>query len=233
MSVEHNHDGLRERLARVQAAMAAACARRQRPESAVRLLAATKTVPVEHIRAAHALGVRLFGENRVQEREAKWAGLADLEAEWHLLGPLQSNKAARALQSFDAIETVDSLALGQRLGRLATRPVPVLLEVNIAAEPQKHGLLPETAVATAEVLAALPHLQIRGVMAIPPVMHEAESCRRHFAALAELGERVRAAVDAPPGSWELSMGMSEDFAVAIEEGATLVRLGRALFGERN
>jgi pyridoxal phosphate enzyme (YggS family) len=226
---------LAESLEQVRETMASACARRGRRPESVRLLAATKTVPPERILEAAALGVRLFGENRVQERERKRPPLATLEppaAEWHLLGPLQSNKAARALAAFSCIESLDSLALAERLSRLAPRTVPVLLEINLAAEPQKSGIDPASAPALAVQIAALPHLAVRGLMAIPPAHPDPEASRRYFAALAELGERVRARIHALPGAWELSMGMSHDFAVAVEEGATLVRLGTALFGAR-
>ncbi len=226
---------LAESLQRVRETIAAACARRGRRPEAVRLLAATKTVPAERILEAAALGVRLFGENRVQERERKRAALQALEppaAEWHLLGPLQSNKAARALAAFDCIESLDSLALAQRLNRLAARPVAVLLEVNLAAEPQKSGIAPADALALAEQVAALPRLALCGVMAVPPAHPAPEASRRHFAALAELAERLRALVRPAPGRWEISMGMSHDYAIAVEEGATLVRLGTALFGPR-
>lgn len=216
---------LRDNLARVEDAIAAACARRGRASGSVRLLAATKTVAPERIREAHALGVRLFGENRVQEREEKRAAVAGLAgAEWHLLGGLQSNKAARALALFDCIETVDSLALAQRLSRLAAHRAPVLLEVNLGREPQKRGALPEQVPALAAAVRELPQLELRGLMAVPPHAAEAEAARPHFAALAELAARL--------GLAELSMGMSQDFAVAVEEGATLVRLGSALFGPR-
>ncbi len=226
---------LAESLQRVRETIAGACARRGRRPDAVRVLAATKTVPPARILEAAALGVRLFGENRVQEREHKRPALAALEppaAEWHLLGPLQSNKAARALAAFDCIESLDSLALAERLSRLATRPLAVLLEVNLAAEPQKSGVAPADAPALAEQLAALPRLALCGLMAVPPVCPEPEASRRYFAALAELGERLRALVRPAPGRWEISMGMSHDYAIAVEEGATLVRLGTALFGAR-
>lgn len=223
---------LADRLQRVRDTVATACARRGRSPAAIRVLAASKGVAAERVRAAYDLGLRLFGENRVQERESKRAALADLQAEWHLLGPLQSNKAARALAAFDAIESLDSLPLAERLSRLTARPVPVLLEINLAAEPQKHGVAPDAALKLAETAASLPNLVIDGVMAIPPTASEAEASRRHFAALAELGERLRHALGRPHAGWEISMGMSQDFEVAIEEGATIVRLGRALFGER-
>jgi hypothetical protein len=220
---------LAEQLARVRANMAAACARCHRPESEVRLLAATKTVAPERIRAAYDLGLRLFGENRVQERAGKQAALAPLQnCEWHLLGPLQSNKAAGALKLFDAIETVDSVALAERLSRLAHGTVRVMLEINIGGEAQKHGFTPEAAPAAMVVLAALPRVEVTGVMAVPPLEPRAEDVRRHFARLKELSERLRGG----RAGWELSMGMSHDYEVAIEEGATIVRLGTALFGAR-
>ena len=219
-------------VARAQEAIAAACARRGRRTEAVHLLAATKTVAVEQIRAAHAAGVRLFGENRVQERLAKQADLADLDAEWHLLGPLQSNKAAKALPAFDVIETVASPELALRLSRLAVAPVNIMLEINIGHEAQKHGLAPEAAEELLGAVSAAPHLRLIGCMAVPPVTTDPERSRLHFAALAALSDRLRAVLPAPPQRWELSMGMSADYEVAVEEGATLVRLGTALFGER-
>jgi pyridoxal phosphate enzyme (YggS family) len=217
---------------RAQQAIAAASARRGRGSDEVRILAATKTVTPRRIREAWEAGIRLFGENRVQERLAKQPELADLPAEWHLLGPLQSNKAARALSAFDVIQTVASLDLAARLARLAAAPVQVMLEINLAQEPQKHGLAPAAAEDMVRALMALPQLRLIGLMAVPPAASEAEASRRHFAALFELGERLRAVLPRPPERWELSMGMSQDFAVAVEEGATLVRLGTALFGSR-
>jgi len=216
---------LADALARAQDQIAGACARARRRRDAVQLLAAVKTVAPERIREAYALGVRLFGENRVQERAAKREALADLAgASWHLLGPLQSNKAGAALDLFDALETVDSLALAQRLNRLAAARVPVLIEVNIANEPQKHGIAPEHAAGLAAAVRSLERLELRGLMAIPPAAGDPEASRPHFAALAALAANL--------GLAELSMGMSADYAVAVEEGATIVRLGSALFGAR-
>lgn len=227
---------LAQQLERVRGVIAAACARRGRSSEEVRLLAATKTVAPERIAEAYALGVRLFGENRVQELEAKRPALASLAAEWRLLGPLQSNKAARALSLFDAIESLNSLALAQRLDRLAREtnrpPLPVLLEINIGEEPQKHGIAPAQALAVAQAVAELPHLRLGGVMAVPPAVSAPEAARPYFAALAALGEQLRLELHRPRAGWDLSMGMSHDFAVAVEEGATIVRLGSALFGSR-
>lgn len=223
---------LADNLQRVRDAVAEACARAGRSPAEVKILAACKTVSPETIREAAGLGLRLFGENRVQEREAKRAALADLPLEWHLLGPLQSNKAARAVVDFDCIETLDSPALAQRLSRLAARPLPVLVEVNLAGEAQKHGVAPEAALALAEAAAELPRLRVTGLMAVPPQTASSEQARPHFAALRRLSETIRHRLGIPPTEWVLSMGMSQDYAVAIEEGATLVRLGTALFGAR-
>ncbi|MGH9534620.1 MAG: YggS family pyridoxal phosphate-dependent enzyme [Terriglobales bacterium] len=219
-------------LARVSAEAAAACRRAGRGADSVRLMAAVKTVPPEAIRAAAAAGVRLFGENRVQEREAKQAALADLEADWHFIGRLQNNKAAKAVALFTSVDSVDSAALAERLNRLAQaagRSLGVLMEVNIAAEPQKSGALPADAERLAASIAALPALRLGGCMAVPPA-GPAEAARPWFAALRQLSDRLRGYGGGE--RWELSMGMSEDFAVAIEEGATIIRLGRALFGPR-
>ncbi|HWG38270.1 MAG TPA: YggS family pyridoxal phosphate-dependent enzyme [Terriglobales bacterium] len=228
MSKPHE-ERLGEAIQRAQEEIARACARSHRAIDRVRLLAAVKNVAPERIREAYALGLRLFGENRVQERALKRAALEDLEgAEWHLLGPLQSNKAGAALDLFDCLETVDSLELARRLDRLAGEreraKVPVLIEVNIAAEAQKHGIAPDQAPELAAALASLAHLELRGLMAVPPAATDPEASRRHFAALASLAGGL--------GVAELSMGMSTDYTVAIEEGATIVRLGSALFGAR-
>ena len=228
---------LADNLAIVRDAMAAACRRAGRPLESVRLMAAVKTIPPETIRAAVAAGIRLLGENRIQEREAKRAALADLDAEWHFIGALQSNKVAKAVALFAAVDSVDRAELAARLNRLAAaagRVLPVMMEINIAAEPQKSGVLPAEAERLAAAIAALPALRLTGCMTVPPAEqtpeHAAEAARPWFAAMRELSERLR-----PYGRgdrWELSMGMSEDFAVAIEEGATIIRLGRALFGPR-
>ncbi|MGH9413160.1 MAG: YggS family pyridoxal phosphate-dependent enzyme [Terriglobales bacterium] len=221
-----------EAIAAAREVIAGACARSGRAAGEVTLLAVSKTVAPEEIRAAYACGLRHFGENRVQERAAKQAALADLAIEWHLLGPLQSNKAARALDLFDCIETVDSLALAERLSRLTPRPLRVLMEINIASEPQKHGVAPAQALELAQAVSALPQVRLSGVMGVPPAAADPENTRPYFRALAELSGRIRAALTPAPGRWDLSMGMSHDYRVAIEEGATMVRLGTALFGAR-
>ncbi len=219
-------------IARVRAAIAAACARVGRAPEEVTLLAASKTIAPERIREAYACGLRHFGENRVQERMAKQAVLADLDIEWHLLGPLQSNKAARALELFDVLETVDSLALAERLSRLVKAPVRVMLEINVGDEAQKHGVVPDQTLPLARAVAALPHLHLCGVMAVPPAAEDPGASRPYFRSLTELSRQIRAVLPAPPERWDVSMGMSHDFVIAVEEGATIVRLGTALFGAR-
>lgn len=224
-----------DNLEQVEQRIAAACARAGRTRDSVRLMAVTKTVEPNRILEAARLGLRLFGENRVQERQAKQAALAGIEAVWHLIGGLQSNKANRAAEIFDMIESVDSAELAQRLDHAAGRTgriLPVLLQVNIGREPQKHGALPEMAPALAGAIAALPHLRLEGLMAVPPAADDPESSRPWFAALRQLSGQIRARNASPGQSWELSMGMSHDFEVAIEEGSTLIRVGSALFGQR-
>jgi PLP dependent protein len=198
------------------------------------LLAVSKTVPVARIRQAVEAGQTLFGENRVQEAAEKVGALPSVG--WHLVGHLQRNKAARAAELFDALESVDSLALGQRLGQLVTAgaarvsPLPVYLQVNVDADPAKTGFDPAQLEADLPTLAAIRGLRLEGLMTVGRLVAQPEEARPTFASLAALSERLRSAsADLGPG---LSMGMSDDFEVAVEEGATLVRIGRALFGER-
>jgi PLP dependent protein len=178
------------------------------------------------------VGLSSFGENRVQEAEAKIAGVSG--ASWELIGRLQSNKAGRAIELFDAIHSVDSLALAERLDRLAREdgraPYPVYIQVNVDADAAKAGLSVDEAVELAPRLAALPGLEIRGLMTVGRLVDRAEEARPTFRALRTLGERIRSR-ESRFGAG-LSMGMSDDFEVAVEEGATVVRLGRVLFGER-
>ncbi len=175
----------------------------------------------------------MLGENRVQEAAAKIPLVPG--PRWHLVGPLQANKARRALELFDVLEAVGSLELARRLDRLAAevrpgRPVPVLLEINVDADPAKAGLAPTDVAAALPAILALPNLAVRGLMTIGRLVAAPEEARSTFAALRALGEELRARW--PALGAELSMGMSDDFEVAVEEGATIVRVGRALFGER-
>jgi pyridoxal phosphate enzyme (YggS family) len=232
---------------RVLTAIAQACARSGRNAADVTLVAVSKTVDPPRLRAAVAAGLTTLGENRVQEAEGKAAAV--LGATWHLVGPLQSNKARRAVAIFDVIESVDSVDLAFRLDRLAGelrtgRLLPILLQVNVDADPAKAGFEPDELAAALPALARLPNLELRGLMTVGRLVAAAEEARLTFVTLRELSERLRAtlppliraeAASAGPTSGlgpALSMGMSDDYPVAVEEGATLVRVGRALFGER-
>jgi hypothetical protein len=220
-------------VSRARERIAAACRRVGRDPGGVRIVAVSKTQPLEAVRAAIAAGVDAVGENRVQEAAAKRPLVAG-STPWHLVGPLQRNKARQALDLFDLVETVDRVELADRLETLlagGARRLPVFLEVNIARELQKSGVPPEAAGALAAHLAAsCPHLRLQGLMTVPPYDPDPERSRPHFAALRALAvELARHAASPVLG---LSMGMSEDFEVAVEEGATWVRLGRVLFGER-
>ena len=223
-------DEIAARLAAVRDRMERAACRAQRDVTAVRLVLASKTQPPDAIRAAYACGVREFGENYVQEAIAKQDALADLGGlRWHLIGHLQTNKARDAVNRFTLIHSLDSERLASALGRARREPqVPVLIEVNAAGEVSKSG------VAGAEVErlidGARAVVEILGLMTIPPPASDPESSRRHFAALRATRDRLAAATGLALS--ELSMGMTDDFEVAIEEGATIVRVGRAVFGER-
>jgi len=215
--------------------MAAACARSGRQPDAAQLVAISKTVPVERLRLAQAAGHDLLGENRVQEAAGKIPLLGP--SRWHLVGHLQKNKAARAVELFDVIESVDSSALATRLDRMvgehgsrAGSRLTVLLQVNVDGDPAKAGFLPEALKRELGSVLALPNLEIGGLMTVGFHTGGGEAARPTFARLRELSERLRA-TDPRLGP-DLSMGMTDDYEVAIEEGSTLVRVGRALFGER-
>jgi len=220
---------------RVLGRVADACARVGRDPATVLLVAVSKTVAPDRLVAAVAAGLTTLGENRVQEAEAKVSAVPG--ATWHLVGPLQSNKAKRALAIFSVIESVDTIELAGRLDRLAgeVRPgerVPVLLEVNVDRDPAKAGFDPSALEAALPTLASLANLEVRGLMTVGRLVERAEDARPTFAALRGLSERLRSGGGAALGP-DLSMGMSDDYPVAIEEGATIVRVGRALFGERD
>ncbi len=226
-------DNYRAAHAEVLARIAAACGRAGRSPESVTLVAVSKTVPADALRDAVAAGLDLLGENRVQEAAAKVPEVPG--ARWHLVGPLQSNKAHPALEVFDAIESVDSVKLAARLDRLVpgTRPgrrYPVLVQVNVDLDPAKAGFAPDAIDVAMAELTALPHLELRGLMTVGRLTTDQGEARRTFAGLRELAERCRSRW--PALGRELSMGMCGDFEVAIEEGATIVRIGRALFGER-
>jgi pyridoxal phosphate enzyme (YggS family) len=227
---------LEENLARIEEQMTAACRAAGRPRGEVSLIAVSKMHPAAAIVAAEALGVRLFGENRVQEFEEKRARLPESGSEFHFIGHLQSNKAARAAELFSSVDTVDSVSLAERLNQAATRVgrrLTVLLEVKLSPEASKTGLEPNSAELSRllELLPDLGGLEMRGVMTVPPFLEDLSLVRPYFAQLRKLRDELAAAH--PRLSFaELSMGMSHDFAEAIAEGATQVRIGTALFGPR-
>lgn len=218
-------DDIRANLAAVESRIAAACARAGRKRDEVTLIAVTKTFPASDVELAIAAGVTNVGENKVQEARDKKPSVAS-SATWHLIGHLQSNKAKDAVHLFDVIQTVDSIDLAQRISRLAEaagKTQDVLLQVNIGAEEQKSGVEPKDVAALAKSIAALPSIRVAGVMAIPPV-GEAEAMRPYFRELKSRRDDL--------GLEHVSMGMTDDFEVAIEEGSTIVRIGRAIFGSR-
>jgi PLP dependent protein len=222
--------GARERvLERIDAA----CARSGRDPGRVLLVAVSKTVAAERLVAAVAAGLDVLAENRVQEAEAKAPLVAG--ATWHLVGPLQSNKAKRAVELFGMIQSVDSLRLAERLDRLSREvrggsPLPVLLQVNVDDDPAKAGFPAERLGQELGALLALEALDVRGLMTIGRLVGTADQARATFIALRELAARLQGTH--PALGTELSMGMSDDYEVAVEEGATIVRVGRALFGAR-
>lgn len=206
--------------------------RRSAPESGAVLLAVSKAQPTAAVRTLAALGQRAFGENYVQEALAKQRELADLKLEWHLIGPLQSNKCREAARHFDWVQSVDRARLLPFLDRErpADRPaLNVLLQVNIDGEASKSGCAPKDVMALADATAALPRLRLRGLMAIPEPHPDAAHRRAAFARMRTLFEALR---ERYPGCDTLSMGMSDDYALALAEGATLIRVGSALFGAR-
>jgi len=216
--------------------MARAAHRVGRPVEEVTLIGVSKTQPASAIRGAYEAGVRHFGENRVQEWEGKRAGTEGLAATWHLIGHLQSNKAARGARLFHSVDSVDDLALAQRLDRARaeagiTGKLRVLIEVRIAKEETKTGAEVGQVASLVEEIAELPRLELAGLMCIPPFLEDAEEVRPYFRRLRELREGLvgKLRIDLPV----LSMGMSHDFEVAIEEGTTEVRVGTALFGARD
>lgn len=203
-----------------------------RQPNEVQLIAVTKTVEVKRIKEAIASGLRVFGENYVQEAQEKASKIKDGSARWHFIGHLQKNKAKLAVELFDVIHTVDSLELATELNKRAKEPVDVLIEVNIAREKTKTGVDSEGAVKLARAFANFPNLRLKGLMTIPPLTEDPEGSRPYFVTLRRLAERINK--EHIPGVFlkELSMGMSSDFEVAIEEGATMIRVGTAIFGSR-
>ena len=217
----------------VHARIAAAARAAGRDEKDVSLLAVSKTWPATHVREAAAAGQRAFGENYVQEGVAKVAELAALGLEWHFIGPLQSNKTRPVAESFDWVHSVERMKIAERLSEqrpAGKTPLNVCLQVNVSGEASKSGCAPGEALALAKAIAALPNLRLRGLMCIPEPVEDVEAQRQPFRQLREIFERLRA--DGLPLD-TLSMGMSHDIEAAIAEGATMVRVGTAIFGERS
>ena len=224
---------LAENLEKIQQRIHAAGERAGRDPSSVQLLAVTKSHPPETVAAAAQLGLNLFGENKVQEAKAK-IPLCPGRLRWHFIGHLQSNKCRDAVELFEMIQGVDSLPLAQEIARRAesaAKTMPVLLEVNVAGEASKFGYAPVKLLAELKAINALPRIEIHGLMAVPPWSDDPEKSRPHFRQLRELKAQCEQILGAPLP--HLSMGMSDDFEVAVEEGATLVRIGTALFGPRS
>jgi pyridoxal phosphate enzyme (YggS family) len=217
-------DTLEQRLAEVRLRINRAADRARRDPAGITLLAVTKIFPAQVIRDAYALGLRQFGENYVQEFAGKLPDVSDLSgAHFHLIGHLQTNKARRAAEIFDTIQTVDSAKLARRLNE-SNKPLDVMLEVKLSTEQAKAGAAPEEIAELAAAVRECPNLQLLGLMTMPPWSDDQEQSRPYFRRLRELGEAH--------GLLQLSMGMSHDLEAAIEEGATMVRVGTALFGRR-
>jgi pyridoxal phosphate enzyme (YggS family) len=231
VSIRENVEAVRERIV-------AACERVGRSAGDVQLMAVSKTKPIEMIREAYEAGITVFGENRVQEFAEKHPHIAELRIDWHLIGHLQSNKSNKAVELFDAVDVIDSLKLAERLNRAAldlNKTLDVLVEINIGKEEAKSGFAPDSPELheTLRAFEALEALQLRGLMCIPPHNDDPESARPYFRQLRELRDEIakhnlpRIELD------ELSMGMTDDFEVAIEEGSTCVRVGSGIFGARD
>jgi pyridoxal phosphate enzyme (YggS family) len=231
---------LQKRLEAINHRIAAACHRAGRDFFDVTLVAVSKTVEPARIRQAIEAGVRTLGENRIQEAASKIPDLEDAvtqnNVEWHLIGHLQSNKARRAVELFSTIQSVDSFKLAARLDAIAGevgKRLPVFLEVNLGGEESKAGLAPGAVLPLCEQVSKLSNLELKGLMAVPPFLDDPEAARPFFQKLRQLRDEAQQAGIVGEQFTELSMGMSNDFEIAIEEGATLVRIGTALFGARD
>ena len=222
------------RLTRVRDAIAHAASRASRPPSSITLVAVSKTFPIDTIRALSALGQVDFGENKVQEGLAKREASNELPVRWHLIGHLQSNKAKKAV-AFDAIHSIDSADLLTKVdeaARMAERVVDVLIQVDLAGEATKFGAMASALPALLDTASRCQSARLKGLMTLPPAADDPEQSRPYFAALRELRDTYMGRVNDPGMLGQLSMGMSHDFEVAIEEGATMVRVGSAIFGAR-
>ena len=227
-AVKANLEALRQRIS------SAALKSNRKPED-IKLIAVTKTIPVDLIEEAIEFGVREFGENRVQEAEAKIRALKPKypEVAWHMLGHLQTNKVGQALDIFDIIQTVDSERLAEEISKRAGKPVPVLIEVNTSGEASKFGIELGKAIGLVRFAASLDKIKVQGLMTVGPLVDDPEAARPSFRQLRELRDKI-IALNLPSVEMRfLSMGMTDDFETAIEEGSNMIRIGRALFGERS
>jgi pyridoxal phosphate enzyme (YggS family) len=223
-------DSLEATLRGVRQAITQSAERARRDPGEVVLVAVTKTLPVERIREAIGLGLRQFGENRVQEALPKIEEIGPADLDWHLIGHLQTNKVKFIEGRFRMVQSVDSVGLAEALDHRLESPLDVLIEVNVAEEPQKTGALPADLPALARTVNAAQHLRLRGLMTVAPIVNDGEQVRPVFRALRSLRDATSQQLGAPLPV--LSMGMTDDYPIAIEEGATMLRLGRALFGPR-
>jgi pyridoxal phosphate enzyme (YggS family) len=226
--IRGKHMGIKENIGELERRIAAACERSGRSRAAVTLVAVTKTVPPALVRQAFDAGIRHFGENKVQEAQAKIAEVSlalQPRPMWHMIGHLQTNKVKTAVEIFDIIQSIDSVKLAERVNERAGRKgFPVLLEVNVGGEASKGGFSVAEVRTAVEQVSRLSNLEVMGLMTVAPLAEDQQEVRPIFRQLRQLGEAL--------GLQHLSMGMTDDFEVAIEEGATMVRIGRAIFGER-
>ncbi len=221
-----------ENLARIYYKMERAARKSGRDPAEIKLVAVTKTVELKRIKEAFSAGARIFGENYVQEAQEKIEKLKKKPISWHFIGHLQKNKAKQAVELFDMIETVDSIELAKVISKRAKQPIDILIEVNIAGEKTKKGVDIQGVSKLAREIAELENVRLKGLMTIPPYHENSELSRPYFMTLRRIAERINRENIPGVSMHELSMGMSHDFEVAIEEGATIVRIGRAIFGER-
>ncbi len=219
-------DTIRANLETLQKRINQACERSHRSPGDIKLVAITKGMPAATIKAAYDCGIRDFGENRVQEAQEKIAELAELRSQftWHMVGHIQGNKGKLAARLFDIIHSVDSVKLAQVLNRQAPERLPILIQVNVSEEVTKEGFAVEQVAGAVESISKLSNLEIRGLMTIAPIVDDPEDVRPVFRKLRQMRDSL--------GLAHLSMGMTDDFEVAIEEGATMIRIGRAIFGKR-
>lgn len=230
------YSGLRERLHVVQSRILAAAEKSRRSPDDIKLIAISKTHPADAITSLIQLGARDVGENRVQEAETKIAAVGRNEVRWHLVGHLQANKARKAVKLFDVVHSLDSLELAQRLNRVCEEEgrekLEVLIQVDLGGELTKTGIEKSELTALADAVATMDRLDLIGLMTLPPYFDDADATRPYFAQLRKLRDKLAAAGLFGKRQGELSMGMTHDFETAIEEGATMIRVGTAIFGER-